>query len=95
MITLAVDNLSLGRRREIAWEETNDVQVVWLNGVKLKKRKIALSERKEVGFTLNWKIMKPWKRWCGAKSELRLISPYRVTPESHIKFTRIKEMITN
>ena len=58
MITLAVGNLNLGRRRrEIAREEKNYVQVVWLNGVKLKKRKIALSERKEVGFTLNWKIM--------------------------------------
>ena len=57
MITLAVGNLNLGRRREIAWEKKNDIHVVWLNGVKLKKRKIALSERKEVGFTLNWKIM--------------------------------------
>ena len=57
MITLAVGNLNLGRRREIAWEKKNGIQVVWLNGVKFKKRKIALSERKEVGFTLNWKIM--------------------------------------
>ena len=57
MITLAVGNLNLGRRREIAREEKNDIHVVWLNGVKLKKRKITLSERKEVGFTLNWKIM--------------------------------------
>ena len=36
----AVGNLNLGRRREIAWEEKNDIQVVWLNGAKLKKRKI-------------------------------------------------------
>ena len=57
MITLAVGNLNLGRRREIAREEKNDIHVVWLNGVKLKKRKITLSETKEVGFTLNWKIM--------------------------------------
>ena len=29
------------------------------------------------------------------KSDQRLISPYNITPESHIKVMRIKEMITN
>ena len=29
------------------------------------------------------------------KSDLHLISPYNVTPESHVKVVRIKEMITN
>ena len=28
------------------------------------------------------------------KSDKHLISPYNITPESHIKVTRIKEMIT-
>ena len=29
------------------------------------------------------------------KSDNHLISPYNITPESHINVTRIKEMITN
>ena len=29
------------------------------------------------------------------KSDKRLISPFNITPESHIKVMRIKEMITN
>ena len=29
------------------------------------------------------------------KSDQRLISPYNIIPESHIKVMRIKEMITN
>ena len=29
------------------------------------------------------------------KSDQRLISPYNITPESHIKVMRIQEMITN
>ena len=29
------------------------------------------------------------------KSDQRLISPYNVTPKSHIKVMRIKEMVTN
>ena len=29
------------------------------------------------------------------KSDWHLISPYNVSPDSHIKVTRIKEMITN
>ena len=29
------------------------------------------------------------------RSEYNLISPYNITPESHIKVMRIKEMITN
>ena len=29
------------------------------------------------------------------KSDEHLISPYNITPESHIKVMRIKEMITN
>ena len=28
-------------------------------------------------------------------SDQHLVSPYNVTPESHIKVTRVKEMITN
>ena len=28
-------------------------------------------------------------------SDSHLISPYNITPESHVKVTRIKEMITN
>ena len=30
-----------------------------------------------------------------SKSDQHLISPYNITPESHIKVMRIKEMITN
>ena len=29
------------------------------------------------------------------KSDQHLISPYHITPESHMKVTRIKKMITN
>ena len=29
------------------------------------------------------------------KSDQHLISPYNITPESHMKVTRIKKMITN
>ena len=29
------------------------------------------------------------------KSDQHLISPYNITPESHIKVSRIKEMITS
>ena len=29
------------------------------------------------------------------KSDLHLISPYNITPESHVKVVRIKEMIAN
>ena len=29
------------------------------------------------------------------KGKYHLISPYNITPESHVKVTRVKEMITN
>ena len=38
---------------------------------------------------LNW--INPWT----PKSDQHLLSPYNITPESHLRVTRIKEMITN
>ena len=42
-----------------------------------------------------------FRQWYGdgnpltLKTDQHLISPYNITPESHIKVMRIKEMITN
>ena len=36
-------------------------------------------------------IVNPWN----PKSDKHLISPYNISPESHVKVMRIKEMITN
>ena len=38
---------------------------------------------------------KSQSQWSLTKSDQYLNSPYNITPESHIKVTRIREMITN
>ena len=40
--------------------------------------------------------LKGWRvNFLPPKSDQHLISPYNITPESHIKVSRIKEMITS
>ena len=47
-----------------------------------------------------WKAIEPITTWkplnpLTPKSDQYLNSPYNITPESHIKVMRIKEMVTN
>ena len=63
--------------------------VTWTDFTLPEKQKLILTLPEEQPLLIN--TINP----LTPKSDQLLISPYNITPESNIKVTRIKEMITN